>query len=245
MLRNYKKHVQSPCRWLPFLGNSLLPWSIRREEDIEMEKRLHLESGRGIMEHFHTFSSFRKYFCNKRSCSAHTHLGQISDCFPLSFGSRTDSLPLADPLDAHSPQKNQGERLPDFFFLKRGEGVCTQPSLAWGLSNCFDLCVNCLLPLPLMKILSTHAVCQIWENFYFYFWVGGGGCWIFRVDTRFSGGKKSLLCIFFNMSSIKDPSISVFTGIGLFLFLFLPALILPNSNCLHKILFVKEGIKIF
>ena len=50
---------------------------------------------------------------------------------------------------------------------------------------------------------------------------------------------------FVNMSSIKDPSISVFTGIGLFLFLFLPALILPNSNCLHKILFVKEGIKIF
>ena len=50
---------------------------------------------------------------------------------------------------------------------------------------------------------------------------------------------------FFNMSSIKDPSISVFTGIGLLLFLFLPALILPNSNCLQKILFAKEGMKIF
>ena len=74
---------------------------------------------------------------------------------------------------------------------------------------------------------------------------GGGGVEFLEFDTRFSGGKKSLLCIFFNMSSIKDPSISVFTGIGLFLFLFLPALILPNSNCLHKILFVKEGIKIF
>lgn len=74
---------------------------------------------------------------------------------------------------------------------------------------------------------------------------GGGAVEFLEFDTRFSGRKKSLLCIFFNMSSIKDPSISVFTGVGLFLFLFLPALILPNSNCLHKILFAKEGIKIF
>lgn len=180
MLRNYKKHVQSPCRWLTFLGNSLLPWSIRREEDIEMEKRLHLESGRGIMEHFHTFSSFRKYFCNKRSCSAHTHLGQISDCFPLSFGSRTDSLPLADPLDAHSPQKNQGERLPDFFFLKRGEGVCTQPSLAWGLSNCFDLCYLWWRFFQLTQF-------DRYERIFISTFELGGGVEFLEFDTRFSG----------------------------------------------------------
>lgn len=160
MLPNHKKHVGSPCRWLPFLGNRLLPWSIRREENFVMEKRLHLESGTGIMEHFHTFSSFWKYFFNKRSCSC---------TYPF----RPDKWLLPPFPSAPEPT----------FFFKRGEGVCTQPSLAclaWGLSNCFDLCVNCLLPLPLMKILSTHAVCQIWANFYFYFW-GGEGVLNFRV----------------------------------------------------------------
>ena len=167
MLRNHKKHVGSPCRWLPFLGNRLLPWSIRREEDISMEKRLHLESGRGIMEHFHTFASFWKYFFNKRSCSGTYPLGQISDCFPASLRLpnrlSTPGWPSRRPLPSN---KSGRETSRFFFFCKRGEGVCTQPSLAWGLSNCFDLCVNCLLPLPLMKTLSTHAVCQIWAVSY-------------------------------------------------------------------------------
>lgn len=197
MLRNHKKHVGSPCRWLPFLGNRLLPWSIRREEDISMEKRLHLESGRGNMEHFHTFSSFWKYFFNKRSCSG-TYPFRPDKCLLPRFPSAPE--PTLYPwltLSTPAPLKQIRERdFPIFFFFfKRGEGVCTQPSLAWGLSNCFDLCVNCLLPLPLMKILSTHAVCQIWANFYFYFW-GGRGCWFLEFDTRFSGRKKSLLCIF-------------------------------------------------
>lgn len=181
MLRNHKKHVGSPCRWLPFLGNRLLPWSIRREEDISMEKRLHLESGRGIMEHFHTFSSFRKYFFNKRSCSGTYPFRPDKCCFPASLRLpnrlSTPGWPSRRPLPSN---KSRRETSRFFFFFKRGGGVCTQPSLAWGLSNCFDLCVNCLLPLPLMKILSTHAVCQIWANFCFYFW-GGEGVLIFRV----------------------------------------------------------------
>ena len=100
MLRNHKKHVGSPCRWLPFLGNRLLPWSIRREENFVMEKRLHLESGTGIMEHFHTFSSFWKYFFNKRSCSG-TYPFRPHKWFlpPPPFGFRTD-----------------------FFFFKEGRG---------------------------------------------------------------------------------------------------------------------------
>ena len=182
MLRNHKKHVGSPCRWLPFLGNyRLLPWSIRREEDISMEKRLHLESGRGIMEHFHTFSSFWKYFFNKRSCSGTYPFRPDKWLLPRFPSAPEPTLYPWLTLSTPAPLKQIRER--DFsiffFFFKRGEGVCTQPSLAWGLSNCFDLCVNCLLPLPLMKILSTHAVCQIWANFYFYFW--GGGVLIFRV----------------------------------------------------------------
>lgn len=182
MLRNHKKHVGSPCRWLPFLGNRLLPWSIRREEDISMEKRLHLESGRGIMEHFHTFSSFWKYFFNKRSCSGTYPFRPDKWLLPRFPSAPEPTLYPWLTLSTPAPLKQIRERdFPNFFFFfKRGEGVCTQPSLAWGLSNCFDLCVNCLLPLPLMKILSTHAVCQIWANFCFYFW-GGEGVLIFRV----------------------------------------------------------------
>ena len=225
MLRNHKKHVGSPCRWLPFLGNRLLPWSIRREENFVMEKRLHLESGTGIMEHFHTFSSFWKYFFNKRSCSG---------TYP--FRPHKWLLP---------PFPSASE--PTFFFL-RGERVSVHSLLLLVLLEVFRIVLTCV---------STAFYPYLWwrffqltqfagyERIFIFTFEGGGGVEFLEFDTRFSGRKKSLLCIFFNMLSIKDPSISVSTGVGLFLFLFLPALILPNSNCLHKILFAKEGIKIF
>lgn len=196
MLRNHKKHVGSPCRWLPFLGNRLLPWSIRREEDISMEKRLHLESGRGIMEHFHTFSSFWKYFFNKRSCSGTYPLGQISDCFPASLRLpnrlSTPGWPSRRPL----PSNKSGRETSRFFFFVRGERVSVHSLLLLEVFRIVLTCVStAFYPYLWWRFFQLTQFAR-YERIFIFTFEGGRGCWFLEFDTRFSGRKKSLLCIF-------------------------------------------------
>lgn len=198
MLRNHKKHVGSPCRWLPFLGNRLLPWSIRREEDISMEKRLHLESGRGIMEHFHTFASFWKYFFNKRSCSGTYPFRPDKWLLPRFPSAPEPTLYPWLTLSTPAPLKQIRERdFPIFFFFVRGERVSVHSLL---LLEVFRIVLTC--------VSTAFYPCNLWwrffqltqfaryERIFIFTFEGGGGCWFLEFDTRFSGRKKSLLCIF-------------------------------------------------
>lgn len=176
MLRNHKKHVGSPCRWLPFLGNRLLPWSIRREEDISMEKRLHLESGRGIMEHFHTFSSFRKYFFNKRSCSGTYPFRPDKCCFPASLRLpnrlSTPGWPSRRPLPSN---KSGRETSRFFFFFLRGRGCLYT---AFSCLRSFELFwLVCQLPSTLTSdedSFNSRSLPDMSE-FLFLLLRGGGG----------------------------------------------------------------------
>lgn len=196
MLRNHKKHVGSPCRWLPFLGNKLLPWSIRREEDISMEKRLHLESGRGIMEHFHTFSSFWNYFFNKRSCSGTYPFRPDKWLLPRFPSAHEPTLYPWLTLSTPAPLKQIRERdFPIFFCFKEGRGCLYT---AFSCLRSFELFwLVCQLSSTLTSdedSFNSRSLPDMSE--FLFLLLRGGGCWFLEFDTRFSGRKKSLLCIF-------------------------------------------------
>ena len=178
MLRNHKKHVGSPCRWLPFLGNyRLLPWSIRREEDISMEKRLHLESGRGIMEHFDThFQVFENIFLIKDPVQAHTHLGQISDCFlaSLRLPNRlsTPGWPSRRPLPSN---KSGRETSRFFFFFLRGERVSVHSLLLLEVFRIVLTCVSAAFyPYLWWRFFQLTQFAR-YERIFIFTFEGGGG----------------------------------------------------------------------
>ena len=181
MLRNHKKHVGSPCRWLPFLGNyRLLPWSIRREEDISMEKRLHLESGRGIMEHFHTFSSFWKYFFNKRSCSGTYPFRPDKWLLPRFPSAPEPTLYPWLTLSTPAPLKQIRERdFPIFFFFWEGRGCLYT---AFSCLRSFELFwLVCQLPSTLTSDENSFNSRSLPDMSEFLFLLLRGGVLIFRV----------------------------------------------------------------
>lgn len=131
------------------------------------------EGNYGAFSHI-IFRVFENIFLIKDPVQALNHEAQISDCFPpsLRLPNRlsTPGWPSRRPL----PSNKSGRETSRFFFFKRGGGVCTQPSLAWGLSNCFDLCVNCLLPLPLMKIFQLTQFAR-YERIFLFLLLRRGG----------------------------------------------------------------------